>query len=67
MTVAKIVEITASSKDGFDAAAKLGLDRARKTLDGVRGAWIGEQKIEIGPDGVPDFRVSMKVTFIMKE
>lgn len=67
MTVAKIVEITAESTEGFDAAARHGLERARKTLDGVRGAWVGEQKISLGADGVPTFRVTMKVTFVMNE
>lgn len=66
MTIAKIVEISAESPNGFDAAAKEGLQRARQTLDGVQGAWIKDQKIELGQDGVPSYRVSMKVTFVMK-
>jgi len=66
MTIAKVVEISADSPNGFDAAAKEGLQRARETLDGVKGAWIKDQQIELGQDGTPSYRVNMKVTFVMK-
>lgn len=67
MTVAKVVELSATSPNGFDAAAKEGLERARKSLDGVKGAWIKEQRIEMGDDGNPIYRVNMNVTFLMRD
>jgi len=67
MTIAKVVEISAESPEGFEAAAKHGLERARRTLDGIQGAWIKDQQIDLGKDGTPSFRVNMKVTFIMKD
>lgn len=66
MTIAKIVELSAESNKGFDDAIRHGIDRARKTLDGVRGAWIEDQKVEVGDDGILTYRVNMKVTFLMK-
>ncbi|MEC7524635.1 MAG: dodecin family protein [Myxococcota bacterium] len=67
MTVAKIVEISAESNKGFDDAIRHGVDRARKTLDGVKGAWLKDQQVEVGSDGTLTYRVSMKVTFLMNE
>ncbi len=67
MSVAKVLEISADSPKGFQAAAEEGLSRVRKTLDDVQGAWIKEQKVIMGSDGRPTYRVDMKVTFVMKD
>lgn len=67
MTIAKIVELSSESPDGFEAAAKTGIERARKTLDGVRSAWVKDQQIEVDSSGRTQYRVTMKVTFVMKE
>lgn len=67
MSVAKIVELSAESPKGFDDATKLGIDRARKTLDGVRGAWVHQQQVKVDANGQLSYRVNLKVTFLMKE
>lgn len=67
MSVAKVTEITASSPDSFEAAIQLGLTRASKTLDAVQGAWIAEQKVVWGGSKVSEYRVTLKVTFLLKD
>ncbi len=67
MSVARITEITAESKKGFDDAIKIGIDRACKTLKNVQGAWVQDQKIVISKGKIASYRVSMKVTFILAE
>jgi len=67
MTIAKIVELTADSHKNFDDAMMVGMERARKTLDGVKGAWIKDQEIRLADDGTMTYRVHMKVTFVMNE
>lgn len=67
MSVAKVVELTSESGESFEAAIRTGIERARKSLDGVKGAWIKEQQISIGDDGRMSYRVNMKVTFVMTE
>lgn len=67
MAVARVTEIIASSSKSFDDAVKQGIKRATKTLKGVKGAWVDGQKVEIGKDGsVTEYRVNLKVTFILK-
>lgn len=66
-SVAKIVEITADSPNGFDDALMVGVNRARKTLDGVKGVWIKNNEIRIGDDGSMTYRVHLKVTFVMHD
>ena len=66
MSVARVTEITASSKKSFDDAIRLGIARANKTLENVKGAWIKSQKVEIVNEKIAEYRVTMKVTFVLK-
>ena len=67
MTVARVTEITASSEKSFKDAIETGITRACKTLQNVKGAWIQDQKVVIEDDRITEYRVTMKVTFILKE
>ena len=67
MSVAKVVEILASSPDGFDAAVKAGIERASKTLDDIKGAWVKDQQVVIEDGKVTEFRVTLKVTFVLHD
>ena len=66
MSVAKITEISASSTKSFDDAVTVGIARASKTLKGIKGAWIKEQSVVVTNDAVTEFRVTMKVTFVLQ-
>jgi flavin-binding protein dodecin len=67
MSIAKVTEITASSKKGFQDAIEQGLARAAKTLEGIKGAWIQEQNVIVENNRISEYRVNMKVTFILKD
>jgi len=67
MSVARTTEIVASSPDGFKAAMKSGIDRANKTLDNVTSAWIADQHVVIDKGKIKEYRVRMKVTFVLKD
>ena len=68
MSVVKIIEIKASSPESFDDAIKKGIERARKTIEGIRAAWIKEQEVKIDEKGeISEYRVLMKVTFEVKD
>ncbi len=66
MAVAKVTEISASSSKGFEDAIKSGIARANKTLDNVKGAWVSGLKVECEKGKVTEYRVQMKVTFVLK-
>ena len=66
MSVARITEITASSPTSFEDAVKSGIERANKTLENVKGAWIKDQKIVVENGKITEYRVLMKVTFVLK-
>jgi len=68
MSVARVTEIIASSRESFEDAVKQGMKRASKTLKNVRGAWVEGQKISCDSDGhVTEFRVILKVTFVLED
>ena len=67
MSVARVTEITASSKKSFQDAIEKGISRASKTLKNVEGAWIQDQKIVVTDGQITAYRVNMKVTFILTD
>ena len=66
MSVAKVSEITSSSPKSFDDAIREGIARANETLDNVKGAWISEQKVVVEGGKVTEYRVTMRVTFVLR-
>ena len=67
MAVAKVTEITSSSTKSFEDAITTGIARADKTLKNVRGAWVAEQKIKVDKGKVTEYRVTMRVTFVLQD
>lgn len=67
MSVARVTEIISSSAKGFDDAVDSGIKRACKTLDNVTGAWVQDQKVVVKDGKITEYRVSMKVTFVLKK
>ncbi len=67
MAIAKITEISSSSSKSFDDAVQSGIARASKTLQGIEGAWVKGQKVVVKNNKITEYRVDMKVTFILKD
>jgi flavin-binding protein dodecin len=66
MSVAKTSEISASSSKSFEDAISKGVKKMSETVKNIEGAWIKEQKVVVKDGNVTSFRVTMKVTFIVK-
>ena len=68
MTVAKVTEIKVSSTKSFDDAIREGITRANQTLENVKSAWIKDFEVIIDDQGqITEYRVLMKVTFVIKD
>jgi flavin-binding protein dodecin len=67
MAVAKITEIQSSSTKSFEDAIKAGIARADKTLRNLTGAWIKGQKVVIEKGKITEYRVLLKVTFVLSD
>jgi flavin-binding protein dodecin len=66
MAVAKIIEIISGSSKSFDDALKQGIARVNDSVTEVTGAWIKDQRVVVSKGAVTEYRLVMKVTFIVK-
>lgn len=67
MSVAKVIEVIAQSEKSFEDACQQGIARATDSLSDVTGAWIKDQRVIVSGGKISEYRVVMKVTFILKE
>ncbi len=67
MSVAKVTEIISSSSKSFDDAVENGIAKASKTLKGITGAWVANQKVTVKDGKVEEYRVVMRVTFVLQD
>ncbi|MEZ5996188.1 MAG: dodecin family protein [Hyphomonadaceae bacterium] len=65
MAVAKVIEVTAGSKKGLEDAVQEGLAKASDSLENIEGAWIQEIKVNCKNGKISEWRVNMKVTFVL--
>lgn len=66
MSVAKVIEITSESNNSFDDAVRDGIRKANQTVNGITGAWVKDQQVVVDGGEVTSYRVSLKVTFMLK-
>jgi dodecin len=66
MAIADVIEISATSPTSFKDAISTGIARATQTLENVTGAWVKEQTVRVENGKVSEYRVNMKLTFILK-
>ena len=66
MSVAKVIEIISSSSKSFDDAIRKGVSRASESVSGITGAWVKDQSVEVSKGKITEFRVILKVTFVLK-
>lgn len=66
MSVARVTEISSTSKKSFDDAIEKGVERATETLRGVSGAWVKEQKVILEDGKIKGYQVNMNVTFVLE-
>ncbi len=66
MSVAKVTEIIASSDKSFEDAVQQGISRASETIKGITGAWVESQKVTVNNGQIDQYRVNMKITFVLK-
>lgn len=64
--VAKIIEITSSSSKSIEDAVETGIAKADSSLDNIEGAWVQDIKCVVKNGKVAEWRVNLKVTFLLK-
>ncbi|MDE0926994.1 MAG: dodecin family protein [Methylophilaceae bacterium] len=65
-SVAKVIEITASSDTSFEDAVSNGIEKASESIKNITSAWVQDQSVKVKDGKVTKFRVVLKVTFVVK-
>ena len=67
MAVARVTEIIAGSKKSFEDAVEQGVKRAAETLKHIATAWIADQEVIVANGKIKEYKVRMKVTFVLDD
>jgi len=67
MGVAKVIELTSASPKSIEDAVEQGVKRADQTLDQVEGVWVQDIKAVVKNGKIDEWRVNIKVTFLLKD
>lgn len=67
MSVARVIEISATSDKSFDDAVAQGVARANKTLRNVKSAWVKEESVTVEEGRITTYQVNMMVTFVLDD
>ena len=67
MTIARVTEVISSSPLSFDDAITVGVERAARTLHNIRGAWVQDQKVTVEGGKISEYRVTLKITFVLND
>src|SRR5918998_347595 len=59
MSVAKVTELSCTSTESFEDAIRQGIERASRTLRGVRSAWVKEQRVLVNGENVVEFQANI--------
>jgi len=66
MSVVKVIEILADSKEGWEAAAQEAVKAAAKTVDNIRSAYVENMQAIVDGDQIVTYRVNVKISFVVK-
>jgi dodecin len=63
--IAKVIEVIGGSDKGWEDAAQVAVDEARKTLHGIHGIEITDMtaRVDEGTSKITQFRAGVKVAF----
>jgi flavin-binding protein dodecin len=67
VSVARVIEISATSPTSFEHAIQSGIGRAAETLRQVKSAWVKEQRVEVNGERITTYQVNLLVTFELEE
>lgn len=67
MAIAVVTQVIAASQKGWDDAARKGFERASQTLRNITGMEVISQKAKVVNGEIREYRVTLKITFILEE
>lgn len=66
MSIAKVIEVNSSSTKSFEDAIQSGITKVSETVKNIQGAWINEQKVVVKENKITEYRVNLKISFLVE-
>lgn len=67
MAIVKVIELMGSSAQSWEDAAQQVVTHASKTLRNIKSIWVKEQSADVGEGKISEYRVTVKVTFVLED
>jgi hypothetical protein len=67
MSVAKIIELVVSSKNGWEDAVRAGVEEAARTVRGIRGVDVQDWTARVENDRIVEYKANLKIAFRVEE
>jgi dodecin len=67
MTVARVIELSATSEQSFEDAINMAVERATQTLRNVQSAWVKDQNVMIENGNIVGYKANLAITFVLEE
>jgi dodecin len=67
MTVARVIELSATSDKSFEDAINMAVKRATSTLRNVESAWVKDQNVMIENGNITGYKANLAITFVLEE
>jgi dodecin len=65
-SIAKVIEVIAESDKGWEDAVQNALTEASKTVEGIKEIWVSGFKALVENNRIVRYRITAKVTFVLK-
>jgi dodecin len=67
MSMVKVIELSSESPESWEDATRQAVERASRTLRNIRSVWVKEFEAVVDGNNVSQFRVNLKVSFLLDE
>lgn len=67
MSVAKIIELVVSSKNGWEDAVRSGVEEAARTVRGIRGVDVQDWTARVENNRIVEYKANLKIAFAIEE
>jgi len=65
-TVVKIIEVLAESEKSWEDAAQQAVNRASKTLTGIKSIYIENMEAKVEDNRIVSYRINAKISFLLE-
>ena len=61
--VLKVIELMAGSEKSWEDATKIAVEKASKSVNNIKSAWVKDQSVAVKGNQISEYRVTIKVSF----